>query len=393
MSSLARELGPSISHGPVVVVVGSRKDAVTALGLGADEVVRIVRSRTLRKATIGRAIARARTRARSRSAAPPPQVPNPASSSDASSIRVLERRLGSRLDAATTRCRGLADELEGAVAVADRLLQRVQLGAKRGGLKTWRGDVRDYARATLKAEALAVELEEQVGRTNAVVKALDDLTVNTSASETEVASVLQQYAELLKGGFPECVTLRFDAPRPCVVDVRRDTVIGLVCNAIESALYNIESIFGPQNPTVASGTPPLPPGQSVGRISLRAAVMDAETVVVEVTDDGTAASPFLHATAKDPFFSDARSTMLRGMRKRTRRAGGELTVQSDAAGNVLSIYLPLAHKKTAHSRFEETSRAHARRRARVGPREDGVLHKAAPSVAGRPGQSIGPRSP
>ena len=392
MSSLARELVPSISHGPVVVVVGSRKDAVTALGLGADEVVRVVRSRNLRKATIGRAIARARTRASSRSIAAPSQVPNREASSDAVLIRVLERRLGSRLDAATTRCRGLADELEGAVAVADRLLQRVQLGAKRGGLKTWRGDVRDYARATLKAEALAVELEEQVGRTNAVVKALDDLSLNTSASETEVASVLKQYAELLKGGFPECVTLRFDAPRPCVVDVRRDTVVGLVCNAIESALYNIESIFDSENPTVECGAPPLPQGQSVGRISLRAAVMDPETVVVEVTDDGTAAAPFLHATAKDPFFSDPRSTTLRNMRKRTRRAGGELTVQSAGSGNILSIYLPLADKKTVRSRFEKTSRARARRRASVGPRDDGMPLEDSLLMAGRPGQPIGPRS-
>jgi hypothetical protein len=358
MSSLARELAPSISHGPVVVVVGSSKDAATAFSLGADEVVRVVHSMSLRKGTIGGAIERARARARWRRAAAldsSPATGADESSGDAFLIRVLERRLGVPLDAATTRCKGLADELKGAVAVADRLMQRVQLGAKPQGLKRWRGDVKDYARATLKAEALAVELEEQVGRTHGVVKALDDLSLKTPTSETDTASALNQFAEFVRDGLPEGATLHVDAPHPCIVGVPRQTVIGMLCNAIESALYNMME------------------AECARRISLRAWLKDAATVVVEVTDDGAPALALFHASPDDPSFSDSRATWLRHLHKRARRAGGEMTVENHDGINILSLYLPAAQETTAQPQLDGSSGARRQRRRRVGPQDERTL--------------------
>ena len=314
------------------------------------------------KATIGSAIERVRARSRKRTA-PKSKESGRDSSDDAFLIRVLERRLGSSLDVATTRCQGLADELKGAVAAADRLMQRIQMGASRTGLKRWRGDVRDYARATLKAEALAVELEEQVGRTTGVVKALDGLSLDTTTSETEVASLLEQYAEFLRDGLPEGATLRFDAPQPCVVAVSRQTIVGMLSTAIDSALYNMLE------------------ARSAGRILLRALTIDAATVVVEVADDGAPAAPLLYANAKDPFFSDSRSLRLRQLRKRARRAGGEMTVSSDGSGNILSLYLPLATDASMSSESLAGSRSQLRRRRRVGPRSDSA------SVNKTPGKS------
>jgi hypothetical protein len=355
MSALARELGPTIVQGPVVVFVGSSKDAATALDLGADEVVHVVRSMPLHKATIGGAIERARARARARMRGRRAAIAKSAArdaSGDAFLIRVLERRLGSPLDVATTRCKGLADQLKGAVAAVDHLMRRVQKGAKATGLKTWRGDVKDYARATLKAEALAVELEEQVGRTNGLVQALDDLSLDTQTSETDAASLLVQFAEFLRDGLPEGATLQVDAPTPCVVSVPRATVVGMLSNAIDSALYNMLE------------------GKSIGRVSLRAAVTDSKTVVVEVADDGAPAAPLLHASAKDPSFSDSRAERLRHLRKRARRAGGEMIVKSHVSGNVLSLYLPTVLETTACASWQEPSRAHPRRHRRVGPPDE-----------------------
>jgi signal transduction histidine kinase len=242
------------------------------------------------------------------------------------------------------------------------------MGTQHKGLKTWRGDVKDYARATLKAEALAVELEEQVGRTNGVVKALDDLSLNTPTSETDAASVLKQFAEFVQPGLPDGATLRVDAPRPCIVGIPRQTVIGLLCNAIESAIYNMMAAV------------------SARRISLRACVLDPKTVVVEIADDGAPASALFHAGAKDPSFSDSRAIWLRHVRKRARRAGGEMTVTSDAAGNVLSLYLPLAPGTTACPHLDETLRARPPRRRRIGPRDEGA------SAAGKPGRALEPRN-
>jgi signal transduction histidine kinase len=243
----------------------------------------------------------------------------------------------------------LADELKGAVAAADHLMRRVQMGAKRTSLKAWRGDVKDYARATLKAEALAVELEEEVGRTNGLVKALDDLSSDAPTPEIDVSALLAQFADFLRDGLPEGAALRVDAPRACHVAIPRSTVVGMLSNAIDSALYNMLE------------------ADSTGRILLRASTPDSKTVVVEVSDDGAPAAPLLHASAKDPSFSDSRSERLRHLRKRARRAGGEVTLKSDASGNVLSLYLPAAVETAAYAQSQGNARTHSRRRRRVGP--------------------------
>ena len=302
------------------------------------------------KAMLGPAIARARARSRKPGAAASKAAARE-SSTDAFLIRVLERRLGAPLDVATTRCKGLAAELQGAVAVADRLMQRIQKGANRNGLKRWRVDVRDYAKATLKAEALAVELEKQVGRTTGVVKALDDLSLNTETSQTEVASLIPVFAEFLRDGLPEGATLSVDTSLPCVVDVPRSVVIGMLSNAIDIALYNMIE------------------AQSPGRIYLRASVMDTTTVVVEVADDGAPAAALLQATPSNPSFFDSRAARIRHLRKRARRAGGEMTVQSNAEGNILCLYLPLADRTVGSAQSVTPSQARPRRRQRVGPRD------------------------
>jgi len=303
------------------------------------------------KAMLGPASARARARARAQErGAAASKAAVRESSTDAFLIRVLERRLGAPLEVATTRCKGLAAELQGAVAVADHLMQRIQKGANRNGVKRWRVDVRDYARATLKAEALAVELEKQVGRTTGVVKALDNLSLNTETSQTDVASLIPVFAEFLRDGLPEGATLSVDMPDPCVVDVSRLIVIGMLSSAIEIALYNMLE------------------AQSPGRIYVRARVMDATTVIVEVTDDGAPAAALLQATPSHPSFSDSRGPRIRHLRKRARRAGGEMTVESDAEGNTLCLYLPLADPAVRSAQSEAPSQARLRRRQRVGPR-------------------------
>jgi len=350
MSSLASELVPSISQGPVVVVVGSRKDAETARDLGADEVVHVVRSVTLRKSTIGTAIARARARRRALAGTSPSR----SSAGDPFLIRVLEQRLGSPLEAATTKCLGLADELKGAVAAADRLMQRVQRGAQRKGMKRWRGDVRDYARATLKAKALAVELEKQVGVTHGVVKALDNLSLHIEATETDAALVLAQLADFLRECLPSGASLEVEAPVPCVVSVPRTVVIAMLSTAIESALFNL-----------------LDAG-SVGRISLRASMTSKKEIVIEIADDGAPAMGLLRASAKNPSFSDSCAIRLRQLRKRARRAGGEMTITSDGNGNVLTLHLPASSEAATSSALDGPLRARSRRARRAAPREDGT---------------------
>jgi signal transduction histidine kinase len=249
---------------------------------------------------------------------------------------------------------GLADELKGAVATADRLMQRVQHGAQRKGSKRWRGEVRDYARATLKAKALAVELEKQVGVTSDVVKALDNLSLHIETTETDAASVLIQLADFLRESLPLGATLEVDAPVPCVVGVPRTIVVAMLSSAIESALFNVLEVGSP------------------GRIALRSSMTSKKEIVVEIADDGAPAATLLRASSKNPFFYDSCAIRLRQLRKRARRAGGEMTIESDASGNLLTLRLPSVSEIAMSSSSDGPLRARSRRARRAASRQDGT---------------------
>jgi hypothetical protein len=185
------------------------------------------------------------------------------------------------------------------------------------------------------------------------------LSLDTPTSETDAACLLEQFAEFLRDGLPDGAALRVDAPHPCVVAVPRPTLVGMLSNAIDSALYNMHE------------------AGSRGQILLRAVKMDTHTMIVQVTDDGDAAARLLEANTKDPSFSDSRAVRLRHLRKRARRAGGEMTLVSGAEGNVLSLYLPLARDAAVQAQPDEPPPSSTRRRRRVGPQIDGVSPAAA----------------
>jgi hypothetical protein len=322
MPGLARELVAALVQGPVVVVVSSRKDAACALSLGADEIVRVAQSVTLRKSTIDGAAERARAHSRARR----PSSPAPADVEICPALRVLMRavepRLGRPLDTATTRCSELADELTRVVAIADGLMQRAPTDARREELSGWFSDVKDYARATLRVEALASALQEEVQRSDAVVKLLGSLSWDASSSETDAAALLEHLAELVESDLPPSITCKFTREaESCIVSVPRATLISLACAAIEAALGNILA------------------GRSAGRVTLRAIAAEGEAVI-EVADDGAPGSTDLRTTMIDALLPDDRTAGLRQLREWTRGIGGELMVDSDETGNVISIYLP-----------------------------------------------------
>jgi anti-sigma regulatory factor (Ser/Thr protein kinase) len=328
--SLAREIVPALIQGPVIVIVSSRKDAATALSFGADEVVRVTRSVTLRKSTVDAAIVRARSRAQARIASSPALAATEECPGLALLLRILERGLGNRPDAAAVRCSELADELARVVAMADRLMQRVRIGAERDELKGWFSEVRDYARATLKAEALASALQDEVQRTGAVVKLLGDLSIGTAHSDVDVTSLLSQLADFVRGDVAPDVSIDVSGSEPCIVRAPRQALIGIVCAVLEIALDNI----------FVQG--------HVGCLTLRASKTNS-AIVIEIVDDGVLGSTDLRASIVDPFLANARTTRLRRVRDRARALGGELIADGDETGNIVSIYLPESPELTKAS--------------------------------------------
>jgi hypothetical protein len=319
MARLGTEILSFLVQGPVVVIVDSRQDAATALLLGATETVRVAQSVALRKSTLKSAVERAMAHPRtSLFAGSTPQGAYPGL---ALLMRMVEKRLSGPLNEAAQKCSELAEELSRAVAAADGLMQRARSGSAREELKGWSREVKHYAQATLRAEALVSELRDQVERGDIVTRLLGDLSVGSDTTKTDVAWLLPQLADLLRADLGERILLDVAAIGPSFVEVPRPALLCIVCAGVENALDNIR----------ANG--------DRGHLELRASGTGAE-VLIEVADDGIPNATDLRVSIMDPIVADSRTTRLRQLRERVRGLDGELTVDADDTGTVLSIYLP-----------------------------------------------------
>jgi signal transduction histidine kinase len=145
--------------------------------------------------------------------------------------------------------------------------------------------------------------------------------------------LLEHLAELVRSDLPPSLACEYVKDEaPCVVNTPRATLLSLVSAAIEAALANILA------------------GRSIGRVTLRATAAEGEAVI-EVADNAPPSSTDLRATVLDSLLIDDRTARLRELREWTRRIGGELMVDADEAGNIISIYLPaLSEPATVHLR-------------------------------------------
>jgi signal transduction histidine kinase len=104
------------------------------------------------------------------------------------------------------------------------------------------------------------------------------------------------------------------------VSVPRAPLISFTCAAVETALENILS------------------GKLAGRVTLRAIAGHGEAVI-QVADNAPSSTD-RRATMLDSFLTDEREARLRELREWTRQLGGDLMIDADDTGNVISICLP-----------------------------------------------------
>jgi hypothetical protein len=321
MSLLGKDILSLLVQGPVVVIVDSKKDATVALRLGADEIVRVAQSVALQKSALQDAVERAVEESRARTQ-PPASAVRHEYPGLALLLQVVERQLGSPLNQAALKCNELAGELTKAVAVADGLMQRVRRGSSRDEIGRWSRDVKHYAQATLRAETLVSELREQVERGEAVIRLLGDLSAGVSATKTDVASLLEQFAELLRVDLGNDLSVEVITNGPCFVEMARSELLCIICAAVETALENIHAVA------------------DQGHLELRASSTVTD-VLIEVADNGIPNATDLRATIIDPLLVNPRTARLRQLRERVRGADGELTVDADDGGTVVLIHLPM----------------------------------------------------
>jgi C4-dicarboxylate-specific signal transduction histidine kinase len=240
-------------------------------------------------------------------------------------MRAVERQLGNPLNQAAITCNELAQELTKAVAVADGLMQQVRQGSPREELREWSKNVKQYARATLRAESLVSELREHVERGDAVLRLLGDLSAD---SAVDAEYLLRQLVHLLRADVDENISLEIVTNGPCIVAMARPAFLCIICAVVENALENIRAANGR------------------GRLELRASKIDTE-VLIEVTDDGVPNATDLRTSIVDTFFTDPRTERLRKVREQLRGMNAEMTVDPDEAGTVVSLYLPTSAESGA----------------------------------------------
>jgi signal transduction histidine kinase len=134
------------------------------------------------------------------------------------------------------------------------------------------------------------------------------------------------------------VTLEVVTSGPCPMRIPRSALLYVICGAVESALDNIRSTKGR------------------GHIKLSASKADSE-VLIEVTDDGVAGSADLRASIVDSLLADPRVASMRQLRESVRGLGGELSVDVDDGGTLVSMYLPIRPEESPPEEMTPLPRA------------------------------------
>jgi len=187
------------------------------------------------------------------------------------------------------------------------------------------------------------ELRGQVERGDAVMRLLGDSSPAGSSAPTDVGALLRQLAELLRADVSEKISLELLTTEACFVQMARPSLLCIVCGAIEIALDNIRATAGD------------------GHLQLRASKSDTEALI-EVTDDGVPGATDLRASIVDSLLADPRTARLRQLRERVRAVDGELAVDADEGGSVVSIYLPLSPEVVAQEPVARVPSLHLERR-------------------------------
>jgi signal transduction histidine kinase len=274
-----------------VVAVGSNERFPTLLQLGADEVVSWSTPPTVLGEVIDKARARAKWRTTNRDI----------ESSELAGLAFMSAAIGHEirnpLAAAMINCTTLA-HLVGPVPAESDL----------------HGTLSDLNEAL---RSIAHVVSQMVSLTDPGDVGVCDM----SRTLVELTTYVHKEVELAADFVTELPSV------PCPVALSRTRAVEVVASLLNNAVYAVERAA------------PRP-----GRITLRL-TMEAEMVVVEVTDNGAGMTPDVRKKALQPFFTTRRPGAL-GMglafaAMHVRRANGEILIDSeDGVGTSVRVFLP-----------------------------------------------------
>jgi signal transduction histidine kinase len=345
IAGLARHVLAAVARGPVVCLVATDREAGQALSLGTDEVLR---TGEVTRASLDAAIRRARTRAAVRET--PDYRHALLDQDEEAAFAQLGAAFGERLETplalASVDCNAMSEALNCLIEVDDQFFAWTALVAPSEQLRTLVAR-RLTAPAAPELRGVMRRLRASIERAESLVRLLRDLTAACSG-ETAVAvpALVADIVDVMRPVLSPWATIALQTHRGCLAGVTRATVVVAVATVLSGCLDSIRA--------ASRGT---------GNISVTV-FAEEDAIIIEVRDNGVEIPSDLRPDVGQTAFTHAPAPRkgLAGLRDRLRRAGGDLLVDSSAAGSLIRMFLPSAAARDAlgSGSFDDAPRSSAR---------------------------------
>jgi len=323
--ALPTTLLAALAQGGVVYVATGSHDANRALGLGADEVVRLEHlsrdalSHALRQATV-RAEARATRRAQEVGAR------DDAAAVLAMLAAALGHAVNTPLTIASLTSEALSMGLGPMLAVQERLIGWAALAAPKPELGRLMTTLAEQPTPS-QLRVMLSDLREGIGRAAQVADLLGRLSSEEAQpGRANAATTIEDVHAFLRSHIGEDAALRVAIEGPCIVRVGRPTLVLLLAGLLA---HTIEAVRAP--------------GVDDARITIGVTGHD-DVVLIEIAHEGRPCPTDLRPSMLQPYFSlasdRAGDLTVVGLQQRARMLGGELLLLHEGRTTTLRLALP-----------------------------------------------------
>ena len=316
---LVREVPAASIGGAVVVIVDTDADATTALGLGADEVLRIGE---FTAAELNRTLERARLRASARAL----RDQRAGGMIDGRGFTLLGAALGEQLVAplasATAECALLADTLRVLLSINDDLVGWAALSAPVEELRRLAAR-RLAAPSTSEVTQALSRMQSAVSDARFVANKLQVLVADSEHDGSLPADrLVSEFATLIAPQIASVALLEVEEPNTCQVQVPAAFFLSVAAILVSNALQAFRVV-----------------GKTDGRIVVTSHDTDG-SAVLSIEDDAGEMDPDLSGLERASENVSRASIGLSALRKRLTACGGDLLVQSDETGTQVRVVFP-----------------------------------------------------
>lgn len=319
--NLAAETFAALALGGVVVVARTGREASTALGMGADE---IVRNGEISSSAIAATIDRARTRAAARLS----REVHRAAQDDVEPVLselvgALEQQLSDRLGQAALDLELLATSLPALLQVGDEFVSTASVPPSADELKELAARRLALPQSSALREALA-HVQQFVRGAEKTSSTMRGISAHVATGPESIGWLVTRTIEILRPQLPEGVDVRLAVQGACAARAPALTVALTVTSLVARAADALRE---------AAALP--------ATIELRVSEHD-DAVVLEVQDSVGGADGDLRPSLVEAYLATSPTprTRLVRLRERIRRCGGDLVVDSDRASTTIRVFFP-----------------------------------------------------